>query len=78
MNKKKLYKSNNDYWFGGVCGGLAEHFDTDPTILRLGLIFTIIFFNYGILFYLVLFLFMPDKPIDKEKRRQIKSKGKKK
>lgn len=32
---KRLYLSNVDRKLGGVCGGFAEYFDIDPTIIRL-------------------------------------------
>ncbi|NIS09685.1 MAG: PspC domain-containing protein [Candidatus Dadabacteria bacterium] len=36
---KKLYRSEKNKMLAGVCGGLAEMFDIDPTLVRLGLIF---------------------------------------
>ena len=33
--KKKLYKSNTEKKLDGVCGGIAEYFDVDPTVIRL-------------------------------------------
>ena len=35
MNKKKIHRSSTDRKICGVCGGLAEHFNIDPTLLRL-------------------------------------------
>ncbi len=32
---KKLYRSTTDRWIGGVCGGIAEYFNIDVTIVRL-------------------------------------------
>jgi len=32
---KKLYLSNSDKIIGGVCGGVAEYFEIDPTLIRL-------------------------------------------
>ena len=32
---KKLHRSNDQRMIGGVCGGLGEYFNTDPTIVRL-------------------------------------------
>lgn len=32
---KKLYRSETDKMLCGVCGGIAEYFDVDPTIIRL-------------------------------------------
>ncbi|HSG30833.1 MAG TPA: PspC domain-containing protein [Thermodesulfobacteriota bacterium] len=36
---KKLYRSEKNKMVAGVCGGLAEMFDIDPTLVRLGLVF---------------------------------------
>lgn len=35
MEKKKLYRSEKDKIIGGVCGGLAEYFDIDVSVVRL-------------------------------------------
>ena len=35
MSKKRLYKSRQDKIICGVCGGLAEYFDVDPTLVRI-------------------------------------------
>ncbi len=32
--KKKLYRSKKDKIIGGVCGGIGNHLNTDPTIIR--------------------------------------------
>ena len=33
---KRLYRSNENKMLAGVCGGIAEYFDIDPTLVRLG------------------------------------------
>jgi len=33
--KKKLYRSKKDHMIAGVCGGIAEYFDVDTTLVRL-------------------------------------------
>ena len=35
MAAKKLYRSGKDKILGGVCGGIGEYLDVDPTIIRL-------------------------------------------
>lgn len=35
MSSKRLYKSREDKMVCGVCGGIAEYFDVDPTLVRL-------------------------------------------
>lgn len=60
---KKLYRSNTDSKLCGVCGGFAEHFDIDPTIIRLIFIFLTLFGGGGVLIYLICALVIPKSPI---------------
>ncbi len=60
--KKRLYRlDGGDAKLFGVCGGIAEYFDVDPTIIRV--IWAILIFAYGtgLLAYLVCALCMPKK-----------------
>lgn len=59
---KKLYLSNTDRKLGGVCGGLGEYFDKDPTLFRILFVFISLFFGSGILLYLIMWLIVPRKP----------------
>ena len=45
----------------GVCSGLANYFDVDPTIVRILFIVAFLFAGTGLLLYLVLFLLMPER-----------------
>ena len=61
---KKLYRSD-DKMLGGVCAGLAEYLDTDPTAVRLlyaGLTFFTAF--SGVILYPILWLIMPEKRLN--------------
>lgn len=60
---KKLYRSNTNRKLCGVCGGLAEHFDIDPTIIRLIFIFLTLFGGGGLLIYLICALVIPKSPM---------------
>ncbi|MBO7229525.1 MAG: PspC domain-containing protein [Bacteroidales bacterium] len=60
---KKLYRSNTDRKLCGVCGGFAEYFDLDPTIIRLIFIFLTLFGGGGLLIYLICALVIPKSPI---------------
>ena len=60
--QKKIYKSNSDKKLCGVCGGVAEYFDIDPTIVRLGWAFATLFVGAGILAYIIAALIIPEKP----------------
>ncbi len=58
---KKLMRSN-DRVFAGVCGGLAEYFDFDPVMVRIAYAFLTIFTAFsGLIFYIVLWMVMPEK-----------------
>ncbi len=59
---KKLFKSTTDKKLCGVCGGIAEYFNIDSTIVRLIWAIVSIWFGVGILIYLVAALVMPTFP----------------
>jgi len=61
---KKLYKSSIDKKLCGVCGGIAEYFDIDSTIVRLALVAFCLLGGSGILAYIIAALVMPDRPDD--------------
>ena len=50
---KRLYLSHRDRKIAGVCGGLAEYFDIDPTIVRLLWLFAACHLGAGVLAYLI-------------------------
>lgn len=56
---RKLFRSKKDKKIFGVCGGLAEYFNMDVTIIRLITAFLVIFWGAGLLAYLVAALVMP-------------------
>ena len=56
--KKRLTRSNNKM-IGGVCAGLAEYLDIDPTIVRIVWVLMVLFAGFGILLYIILWLNMP-------------------
>lgn len=59
MNNK-LYKSNSNKMIAGVCGGIAEYFNVDPTFVRLGWVLFALFAGSGLLAYIIFALVMPD------------------
>ena len=56
---KRLYRSKRDVMICGVCGGIAEYFDIDPTIVRV--IWAVLAFCYGtgVLAYIILWFIAP-------------------
>ena len=61
MTGKKLYKSY-DRKIAGVCGGIAEYFDIDAAIVRLGWVALTLMGGSGILLYIIAALIMDDAP----------------
>jgi phage shock protein C len=59
MNKK-LYKSRDDKVFFGVCGGIAEYFDTDPVLIRLAFVLFALAGGSGIIFYIIAAIIMKE------------------
>jgi phage shock protein C len=60
--KKRLYKIEDDKKIEGVCGGIAEYFNVDPTIVRLGwVIITLFSAGAGIVGYIAAAVIMPRK-----------------
>ena len=61
MNKR-LYKSNENKMVCGVCGGIAEYFDIDPTLVRLGWVLFCALGGSGILVYSIAAIVIPGRP----------------
>ena len=59
--EKKLYRSNDGRMIAGVCAGLGEYFNLDPTVFRLAFALLACMGGSGILAYLLASLIMPLK-----------------
>ena len=59
--ERRLYKSSTDKKLAGVCGGFSEYFGLDSTAVRIGYLALIIFAGFGILFYIICALVMPNE-----------------
>ena len=58
---KRLTRSSSNRMFGGVCGGIAEYFGIDPTVVRVAYVLISFFTVFGgLLVYLVLCLVIPE------------------
>ena len=60
--KKRLYKSNENKMIDGVCGGIAEYFNMDPTLIRLGWVMVCALGGSGIIAYIIAAIIIPRKP----------------
>jgi phage shock protein C len=67
MNKR-LYRSKEQRILGGVCGGIAEYFDVDVTLIRLVCIIAALVGGGGVLFYLIAWIIIPENPYQTEKK----------
>jgi phage shock protein C len=56
---KRLVKGDKKIF--GVCSGLADYFDLDPTVVRILFLVSVFMFGTGILLYLVMAIVMPSK-----------------
>lgn len=60
-NMKKLFRSRENRMICGVCGGIAEYFNIDPTLVRLAwVLVAACSFGTGILAYFIAAIIMPD------------------
>ena len=62
MATKKIYRSTDDKIIGGVCGGVAEYFDVDSTLIRLALLLLFFAKGIGLLVYIIAWIIVPEKP----------------
>ena len=60
--QKKLYKSSTDKKLDGVCAGIAEYFDIDPTVIRLAWVLAVACAGVGVLAYILAAFVMPRNP----------------
>lgn len=59
--KKRLYRSSTDKKVCGVCGGIANYFDVDPTVIRLIWVIFTLAGGSGLIAYIIAAIIMPDE-----------------
>lgn len=60
--KKRLYSSKKDKMLAGICGGLAEYFDVDPSLVRLATVLLCLYAGTGLLIYIIAAIIIPEDP----------------
>lgn len=60
--KKRLYRSRKDKMLAGVCGGLAEYFAVDPSLVRLACVLLCLYAGTGLLVYILAAIIIPEAP----------------
>lgn len=61
MGRHKLYRSETDKILGGVCGGIAEKYNKDPSIIRILTAILVLAMGSGLLLYLIAWIVIPTK-----------------
>ncbi len=61
--QKKLTRSRRDRKIAGVCGGIAEYLDVDPTLTRLVWVMIALFGGWGLIGYLIAWIIVPEEPL---------------
>ena len=59
--KKRLYRSKKNRMIAGVCGGIAEHVEADPTIIRLLWVLGTLLWGAGLIAYILAWIIIPGK-----------------
>lgn len=61
--EKKLYRSQNNRMLAGVCGGLGEYLNLDPTVIRVVWALISLLGGTGVLLYLICIFIIPENPL---------------
>jgi len=59
---RKLYRSKTNRQVAGVCGGLAEHFNVDATLVRVLFVVLAVLGGSGLLLYVAMWVIIPKEP----------------
>jgi len=71
----KLFRSKENRLIGGVCGGVAEYFNIDPFIVRIGWVFITLFAGAGIIAYIAALIIVPENPDQEFIAKKVKKSG---
>ncbi len=61
MNGKKLYRNTENKMLAGVCSGITDYFDIDPTLVRLGWVLFSLLGGSGLLAYIIAAIIIPER-----------------
>ncbi len=70
---RKLYRSRKDRIVGGVSAGLGEYFNIDPVLVRAIFVLLTLINGFGLLFYIILMLIIPEEPTEEKAETKIES-----
>ncbi len=69
MAKKTLYRSKSNKVIAGVCGGIGEYLDIDPTVIRLLWVIITIPWGFGVIAYIICMFIIPEEPAGKSVKK---------
>jgi len=61
METKKLYKIEQGKMICGVCGGIGEYLNVDPSLIRIGFVILGFFDGGGLIAYIIAAIILPNK-----------------
>lgn len=61
---KRLYKSRNNKMLAGVCAGVAEYLNLDPSLVRIGFLVLSAIAGSGALMYILAAIIIPEQPVE--------------
>ena len=61
---KALYRSRDNRWLAGVCGGLGDYFNLDPNLIRALFILFALVIGGGLILYVLLWVVIPPESIE--------------
>lgn len=70
---KRLYRSTTNKQVAGVCGGLGEYFNIDPTLIRVIFLIATLFGGNGFILYIILWMVMPEEGSERKSKAPSKT-----
>lgn len=61
---KRIYRDSRKGMLGGICAGIANYFNLDPTIVRIIAVLLGLGYGSGVLLYIILWVIIPEQPYD--------------
>jgi phage shock protein C len=61
-NVKRLTRSRDDRWLAGICGGIGQYFNLDPTLIRALFVLFGLVVGGGLILYIILWIIIPLEP----------------
>lgn len=68
--EKRLYRSRENKVISGVCGGIADYFEVDPTFIRLLWAVSVLFAGTGIIAYILCIIIIPEEPTMRRRKEE--------